>query len=71
MLAALPRVRRRQLSLLARRKALLERRRILLERLARIFHYWHVIHKPFAVVMLIIMVVHVGVTVLLGYRWIF
>lgn len=67
----LPAGERRRLLALARRRALLARRRLLLERLARIFHYWHVIHKPFAVVMLVIMVVHVGVTVLLGYRWIF
>jgi len=67
----LPAGERRRLLALARRRALLARRRLLLERLERIFHYWHVIHKPFAVVMLIIMVVHVGVTVLLGYKWIF
>ncbi len=67
----LPAGERRRLLALARRRALLARRRLLLERLERIFHYWHVIHKPFAVVMLAIMVVHVGVTVLLGYRWIF
>jgi hypothetical protein len=36
-----------------------------------LFKYWHVIHSPFALVMLIIMVIHVGVTIVLGYRWIF
>jgi len=35
------------------------------------FKYWHVIHSPFALVMLIIMVIHVGVTIAFGYRWIF
>lgn len=67
----LPAGERRRLVALARRRALLTRRRLLLERLGRIFHYWHVIHKPFAIVMLVIMLVHVGVTVLLGYKWIF
>jgi hypothetical protein len=67
----LPPGQQRRLLALARRRALLTRRRLLLERLERIFHYWHVIHKPFAVIMLVIMVVHVGVTVLLGYKWIF
>jgi len=67
----LPAGERRRLVALARRRALLARRRLLLERLARIFHYWHVIHKPFAIVMLVIMIVHVGVTALLGYKWIF
>ncbi len=66
---ALPRARRRRLLDLARRKALLERRMLLLERLGRIFHYWHVIHKPFAIIMLAIMIVHVTVALLLGYRW--
>jgi len=36
-----------------------------------LFKYWHVAHLPFALVMLIIMVIHVGVTIILGYRWIF
>ncbi len=45
-----------------------------IERLAtmqNLFKYWHVVHSPFALVMLIIMVVHVGVTIAFGYRWIF
>ena len=37
----------------------------------KLFAYWHVAHFPFAIVMLLIMVVHVAVTVVLGYRWIF
>ena len=44
-----------------------------IERLAtmqNLFKYWHVVHSPFALVMLIIMVVHVGVTIAFGYRWI-
>ena len=36
-----------------------------------LFKYWHVVHFPFALVMLIIMVIHVGVTIAFGYRWIF
>jgi hypothetical protein len=36
-----------------------------------LFKYWHVAHLPFALVMLIIMVIHVAVTIVLGYRWIF
>jgi hypothetical protein len=42
-----------------------------LETMQKMFRYWHVIHLPFAMVMLIIMVIHVGVTILFGYRWIF
>jgi hypothetical protein len=35
------------------------------------FKHWHVAHLPFALVMLVIMIIHVAVTVVLGYRWIF
>ncbi|MFN8357068.1 MAG: hypothetical protein U0Y10_21620 [Spirosomataceae bacterium] len=45
-----------------------------IERLAamqKMFKYWHVIHTPFAIIMLVIMVIHVGVSIALGYRWIF
>jgi len=37
----------------------------------RLFEYWHVAHLPFALVMLIILVVHVVVTIVFGYKWIF
>lgn len=37
----------------------------------KVFRYWHVAHLPFALVMLIIMVIHVAVTIVFGYRWIF
>jgi hypothetical protein len=35
-----------------------------------LFKYWHVAHLPFAIVMLIIMIIHVAVTLVFGYRWI-
>lgn len=37
----------------------------------KLFKYWHVVHMPFAIIMLIIVIVHVVVTVSLGYKWIF
>jgi hypothetical protein len=45
-----------------------------IERLAimqNMFKYWHVAHLPFALVMLVIMIIHVVVTVVFGFRWIF
>lgn len=36
-----------------------------------LFRYWHVAHLPFAIIMLIIMIIHVAVTIVFGYRWIF
>jgi hypothetical protein len=36
-----------------------------------LFKYWHVAHLPFALIMLVIMVIHVTVTIIFGYRWLF
>lgn len=36
-----------------------------------LFKYWHVAHLPFALVMLVIMIVHATVVVIFGYKWIF
>lgn len=49
----------------------LERRLKRLATMRKLFNYWHVAHLPFAIVMLIIMVIHVAVTIVFGYRWIF
>ncbi len=37
----------------------------------RLFKYWHVFHLPFAIIMLLIMLIHVGVSLALGFYWIF
>ncbi len=37
----------------------------------RMFKYWHVAHLPFALIMLIVLIIHVAVTLSFGYRWIF
>jgi len=37
----------------------------------KLFRYWHIAHLPFALIMLIIMVIHVVVAVTFGYTWIF
>jgi hypothetical protein len=36
-----------------------------------LFKYWHVAHLPFALVMLVIMIIHVVVALTFGYKWIF
>ena len=56
---------------MAKQKATLMRRRTVLKAVNAFFHYWHVIHKPFAVVMIVIMFLHVAVVTLMGYKWIF
>jgi hypothetical protein len=53
----------------ARRKTVVRRRIVFWEAVHRLFHYWHVIHKPFAIVMYVFMVVHVVVASMTGYGW--
>jgi hypothetical protein len=52
-------------------EAALERRIERLRKMQKLFTYWHVAHLPFALIMLIIMLIHVVVTLTFGYRWIF
>jgi hypothetical protein len=42
-----------------------------LDTMQNLFKYWHVAHLPFALVMLIVMLIHVAVTIVFGYKWIF
>ena len=42
-----------------------------LQSMQRLFKYWHVAHLPFALIMLVIVLIHVIVTLALGYKWIF
>ena len=59
----------REFERVVRQKAVVRRRIVLWDRLHELFHYWHVLHKPFAVVMYIFMIVHVAVAVVTGYGW--
>jgi hypothetical protein len=42
-----------------------------LETMQRLFKYWHVAHRPFALIMLFVVIAHVAVTWIMGYTWIF
>lgn len=48
---------------------LLDRRIQVWHHMQRLFHYWHVFHKPFAIVMYIVMGIHIVVAVWTGYGW--
>lgn len=61
----------RKIVSLVRTDIKLSRRIERLDSMKNLFKYWHVAHLPFALVMLFIMVIHVGVTILFGYKWIF
>jgi hypothetical protein len=59
----------REFERVVQQKALVRRRIVLWDRAHELFHYWHVLHKPFAVVMYLFMVVHVAVAMVTGYGW--
>jgi len=42
-----------------------------LQTMQNLLKYWHAIHLPFALIMLIIVVIHVAVVLSFGYKWIF
>ena len=67
----IPRQQAGELVELLKRKVQLDRRMNLWNGIHQLFHYWHIFHKPFAVIMYLIMIVHIAVSVWLGYRWIF
>ncbi len=66
-LPGLPPALERELGQVVRQKALLRRRIRLWNALHRLFHHWHVIHRPFAVVMYLFVLVHIAVASLTGY----
>jgi len=61
----------REVVKVCKRKLKLNRRISLLKTTQRLFSYWHIAHFPFAVLMLVIMIVHVIITLAFGYKWIF
>lgn len=61
----------KKISAMLKRKLYVTQRMSLLSSLHQIFRYWHIAHLPFALVMIIIMFIHVGVATAFGYTWIF
>jgi hypothetical protein len=59
----------RQVVQLARREIALTQRARLLETTRRIFGYWHVAHRPFAITAFLAVTIHVIVVVALGVTW--
>ena len=60
----------RALRATATRRIVLTRRIALLQQFRRIFHYWHVVHLPFSIIMVAILLIHVAVAIAFGYTWI-
>jgi hypothetical protein len=56
---------------MVRSEIVMNRRIAWLSTMQDLLRYWHVAHLPFALVMLVIMIIHVIVAVVFGYKWIF
>lgn len=61
----------RQVTALIRNELTLNNRISRLRTMQKWFRYWHVVHLPFALIMLVIVLLHTGVTLAMGYKWIF
>jgi len=62
---------REELIQAAKNEIVIARRIAFLRTSQKLFHWWHMFHLPFAISMFVIMIVHVTVTIVFGYKWIF
>jgi len=67
----IPHLKAREILRLARSKMIISQRIALLQTMQKVFRYWHIVHLPFALTMFVIMLVHIVVTIIFGYKWIF
>ena len=52
---------------IAQEEANLSRRILFLSRTQKVFHLWHVVHKPFSYTFAVLALVHIGVVIMMGY----
>jgi len=67
----LPKIERKGILKLVRQEIKLSKKIARLQIMQRLFKYWHVAHMPFALIMLVIVIIHIAVTLAFGYKWIF
>ena len=67
----LPKVERNSILKMVKHEMSLSKKIARLQTMQKLFKYWHVAHMPFALIMLVVVVIHVAVTVAFGYKWIF
>jgi hypothetical protein len=67
--ASLPAARIREAVRLARREMALAQQAGVLEGVQRLFRWWHAAHKPFAIMALVAVLLHVAVAVAMGQTW--
>ena len=68
---ALPKEERVSILKMVKHEKSLSRKISRLQTMQNLFKYWHVAHLPFAIIMLVILIIHVVITLLFGYKWIF
>lgn len=62
---------RKELIKAAKSELTMARRIAFLRTSQKLFQLWHIFHLPFAITMFVIMIIHVAVTIVFGYKWIF
>ena len=67
----LPKEERNSILKMIKNERSLSRKISRLQTMQKLFKYWHVVHLPFALIMLVIVIIHVAVTLAFGYKWIF
>ena len=67
----LPKENQKQLLKMLHGERSLSRKISRLETMKKYFKYWHVAHMPFALIMLVIVIIHIVVAFTFGYKWIF
>lgn len=53
------------------KQLIMSQRVIVLDAVSKVFHWWHVIHKPFAYAIFIVLGLHIILTLSFGFTWIF
>lgn len=67
----IPETERKSILTMVKNEKALSRKIGRLQTMQKLFKYWHVAHLPFALIMLVIVIIHVAVTLAFGYKWIF
>ncbi|MCP5049366.1 MAG: hypothetical protein GY940_19505 [bacterium] len=62
--------RKKFISIVVKRQMIIRKSKMLKYTL-KILHYWHLAHKPFVIIMFLILIIHVYIAVVMGYVWIF
>jgi hypothetical protein len=67
--SGLDRRQRKKLTALVVKRHMIHHKAQLLQGTSRILHYWHLVHQPFVIIMFLVLLIHVVVSIRLGYVW--